>query len=189
MNVNANVNVKKIGRGGKRRALGWTLLTLGLLVAAVWGASGWWSASWSGPGFELYARHGTAYLVRSEGAVGVSQPHATRVDELPSTSRGWDWWARTPRMPPQIGSNTDLGIVAFAQARPPSAPGPLRLYAVQFWPLGVVCGVGGTVLVRSGILAWRRAMTGMCRKCGYSLAGLAADAPCPECGKQKTSHG
>ncbi|MGH7130657.1 MAG: hypothetical protein ACREJO_01770 [Phycisphaerales bacterium] len=42
--------------------------------------------------------------------------------------------------------------------------------------------LGGGWLVWSGRRARRRAMTGVCGKCGYDLAGLAAGSPCPECG-------
>ncbi|MDP1662524.1 MAG: hypothetical protein Q8L55_11485 [Phycisphaerales bacterium] len=44
------------------------------------------------------------------------------------------------------------------------------------------------LLLRSGILARRRAITGKCRSCGYDLAGLAGDSLCPECGKAKAEE-
>ncbi|MFG0284295.1 MAG: hypothetical protein ACF8R7_07720 [Phycisphaerales bacterium JB039] len=51
---------------------------------------------------------------------------------------------------------------------------------VPLWPLAAL-GAGGA------LLAWRmgrrRASAELCQRCGYSLAGLPAGAPCPECGR------
>ena len=45
------------------------------------------------------------------------------------------------------------------------------------WPIPLLLWTPAALLLRSGILARRRAVKGMCAKCGYSLAGLASDAP------------
>ncbi|MGH7131888.1 MAG: hypothetical protein ACREJO_08095 [Phycisphaerales bacterium] len=49
-------------------------------------------------------------------------------------------------------------------------------------PFALASLLGGGWLVWSGRRARGRAMTGHCLKCDYDLAGLAAGAPCPECG-------
>ena len=53
---------------------------------------------------------------------------------------------------------------------------------VILWPTALAPLLGGGWLVWAGRRARRRAMAGCCVKCGYDLVGLAAGAPCPECG-------
>ncbi|MGH7134052.1 MAG: hypothetical protein ACREJO_19170 [Phycisphaerales bacterium] len=54
--------------------------------------------------------------------------------------------------------------------------------AVVLWPFALASLLGGGWLLWSGRRARRRAMVGLCLKCGYNLRELAAGSPCPECG-------
>ncbi|MGH7133345.1 MAG: hypothetical protein ACREJO_15535 [Phycisphaerales bacterium] len=54
---------------------------------------------------------------------------------------------------------------------------------ITLWALALASFLSGGFLLWSARRARRRAMSGVCLKCGYDLSGLAAGSPCPECGK------
>lgn len=176
-----NVNVKKGTAGRKRRLAGWTLLVLGLLVTAVLGWS--WSrraysvgGAW---GFEL--ANGQVRCILYPGANisgdsgvllhGESERFLrlrTRRSVVPvsNANKAWDLY---------VVSHFSLETAGVVMS---------QHWNFVLWPLPLMLWAEGGLLVRSGVVARRRAETGLCRGCGYDLAGLGAGAKCPECGRE-----
>lgn len=151
---------------------------LGVLVAGAWVASGWWviGLTYHRPGSAGGSlggsTHNVLYVYTLDGVVifgtQSSSPNPSGFSITPRLEKaGWSlWhWSWGGGGGPGGGSPRSFDCTA-----------PL-------WPVPVVLWGAGALLLRSGRLARRRALTGMCAACGYSLAGLAAGAPCPECGR------
>jgi hypothetical protein len=89
---------------------------------------------------------------------------------------GWDW-----------GTNGEARYTSAATW----TGGVLWGSDTSGWGAGVSVLYPVIAATVSSSLLWfadrRRSRTGLCSKCGYDRRGLAADAPCPECGQEPTS--
>jgi hypothetical protein len=155
------------------------MLTFALLVAAAWLATRWWTLIVA-PGWTLHAGTLEWFKATSPPSAAVIPPvvRTPTLRFVPAGSRSIKWWLN----PDDLASLDARGFglhIRFAPGSPPVCIG----HIVVLWPLPLVLGGGGTMLLRSGIIARRRAITGLCRACGYDRAGLAASSVCPECGK------
>ncbi|MFT3685336.1 MAG: hypothetical protein QM783_10490 [Phycisphaerales bacterium] len=171
--------------GRKRRTAGTILLALALLVATAWGASRWWRFSYD---FEdgqndrvLYFTRGFfGYWQRTVASNQFSPGWST--EKLDDESIGCIWWFGWTTDQSAASSSSVFWGVAGAT---PSTGSPSGFVArwMLFWPVVLVLTASGASVWWSGSRARKRAITGCCRHCGYSLAGLAPDAACPECGR------
>ncbi|MBX9737645.1 MAG: hypothetical protein K2X32_12045 [Phycisphaerales bacterium] len=75
------------------------------------------------------------------------------------------------------------GPIVWWPSVEPAGPWSGPYVIVPLWPLAIGCGAGALVMW----LRARRAVPGCCAGCGYSTVGLAAGAPCPECGDKTSS--
>ena len=147
------MKAKKAGR--KRRMLGWTLLTLGVLVAGMWVWSGW---NW----LTIYYHFKSARSISiGFGRIDSTPGHQALGNYPQSGGPRWVYWYSK-------STGYYSGLIS---------------YAYPLWPIPLLLWTPAALLLRSGIVARRRTITNACPKCGYSLAGLTAGAACPECGK------
>lgn len=154
----------------RRRAS--TLALIGMWAGAVvavastlaWVASAIWTSF-------FMAQFGDSVSLRTGTVSYLWTTHEKRLEIISKTGcslqRQWNWYSSPRQVPMEwwggIAGNTGRTMIW-----------------VPLWPFVVA---GGTV----SVLCWRRrrrlARIGCCKACGYSLSGLPAGAPCPECGR------
>ncbi|MFT3686639.1 MAG: hypothetical protein QM783_17260 [Phycisphaerales bacterium] len=172
--MNANVKGKKAGR--KRRAAGWTLLVLGVLVAGVWAASGWWRASRIAGWYAAHIQNGVVCREQFGPFVPGKYPDPrpwrfSPIEDYPGT---WKWRA-TYGFAAQV--DWSFGVASQEDL------GGVKVVTFVLWPIPLLLWTPAALFLRSGTLARRRANKGACPKCGYSLAGIVEGSLCPECGR------
>jgi hypothetical protein len=151
------------GRGRQRRVAKWAGLVVCLLIVAAWCASIRWGFGYGtvlSSRYSCYVAAGALSLVYRGGAAPLD----------PSQWSSWahdsqvDWW-------PMWENYSPFGTWYMQQQ-----------FTLPLWMPFVLLGIP------TAWLWWRdrrRARIGHCT-CGYDLAGLAAGAACPECGKSDT---
>jgi hypothetical protein len=181
--------IKAIGR--KRRAAGWTLVALGLLVAGVWATSRWWTVQGRIASTRVAAHRGLLIVEPvppSRGSPPVRPPDDVSPEKMTQAvleQRAYD--LAKSRLDASVrvwsGLATDQPSLSFWPIRGAHDIVQTRGYFtfVLLWPVPAAMLAAGAALLAWGIAA--RPRPGACIKCGYSLAGLVSDSPCPECGK------
>ena len=134
----------------------WAGFVASVMLLVVWIGSGWFSACWAFPS-RLYL----------EVEYGFMEIDYTPFRQVAGPPTGWNFDTHP-----------------FWLGWRPSAKGRMDTFMISL-PLWIpeLCTVILTATAwRLDTLARRRAHAGACRKCGYSLTGLAPGAACPECG-------
>lgn len=154
-------------------------LALGTLVVAVLSAgivvSAWWSLGLRWHGFEM------PRMAYRDGEFVLD--HGVLRWDMRGQKPVWGffkdmvYWSAV-RSADGAGSAWTFWPVLHVTDNGNATVGELRL----LYPWAVVGLPVGLVWTRRARGWWLRSRAGKCRKCGYSRAGLGADAACPECG-------
>lgn len=166
-------------RKAARKTGKWGGAVVTVLLLVVWVMSAWWYAGfqshWNRNEFDADAHNGTVGIVwgRPDDAPGA--PFIEWEFDLTLDDRGGPLWFRL------------RGEWYLRHDGPPLSRDVTYVMFPIWFPLVIV--LTGTSLVwRADLRAMRRAREGLCAACGYDLAGTAAGAVCPECGRGDTQR-
>ena len=156
----------RVGRW--RRRAGLALLAFGTIWSIAMAVSAKWWWGYCSPEWIVDIGDGTLYVNPYRGARGrYTEPllgwfGGVNYDTNPNgTGRSWmwTWWAWGQRA---------------------NSWEPVSAYTI--WPLAPLSLASGGLLYWPSMRSSRRLRRNQCLQCGYSRDGLAAGAPCPECG-------
>ena len=196
--------------GRKRRLTGYALLTLVLLTAIAWTASAWWAVEygtdrrgtrlWNGTlscwSLDSLFESQSSWRVMAvvEGPNSITFNASRGLLDSPEPARKWTvtpldntwqqrWWfglgdQDTPRY-----SLHSFGVYQRQTIYDGAGNDKTVSQSVALWPIAILFGAAGCLLLWLGGVASGRAAINLCPTCGYNLAGLALGAKCPECGK------
>lgn len=164
MATGAAPRLKRRSRRSPRRLIGWPLVVCGLLLVALSVAMIWYRALWySGTGSTCV----TVGLQTGQLTVIIQQPGERGtggfVTKQSQRWRVWEW----------VYDDSSAGH---------GWGGRGFVCVVTLWPFAGAALAGGGLLLWSDRQMRLKLAGGHCEACGYSVAGLAAGAPCPECG-------
>jgi hypothetical protein len=159
-----------------RKVVKWVATVLTVLLLLAWMSSGWW-------GFTYNRVDHKADYAFAMGAGSVVCRFRERFS--PSTLSNWQWvnaskldwrsWRRSLNMWRYHDTTTTFGRERYVGA---SVVFPMWAPLVATIPMGALAWV-------FDIRALRRERVGLCSKCGYDLAAISPQTPCPECGTTK----
>ncbi len=158
-------------RTRNRKAAKWGGAVVTVLLIVAWLGSGWRFVviGLMTPSFwvTLEADNGSINCSFASWDVGLT------ISELSCGAAGHDW----------EGLRSLLGEWDIYRTWGPNARGVLfPIWSPMLIVLACTC-----LAWRADVRAMRRARVGLCAACGYDLAGTAADAVCPECGKARSA--
>ncbi len=145
--------------------LKWIGASLCLLMFSLWFATRWWRPA-------LTVRHGpkSEFIVAAQGHVSLYRFDYGPNDASTSWGVSTEFETNDERHVPETWHwGFQWGNDRTVRASP---------YAVPIWFPFLITAVPTSYIWIRG----RRRAPNTCTSCGYSLAGLAVGAPCPECG-------
>lgn len=87
-------------------------------------------------------------------------------------------------------SQNPQGLYIAVNAGPPRWNWDAHVYAADDWFVRIPLWTPWLLSLGWAVWAWRprRFGPGRCRRCGYSIAELPPDLPCPECGTRRPTR-